>query len=164
VKNGPYSSVGPQAQYNIGATYERQKDDISAVHAYEKILERYPNTPIAEKAQFQIGWAYHIEAQRAEYDQNNANLAIGAFSDYLVKYPGSERAEEAQRLRSELKGEQSQGLLQIGRYYEKNKNFRAAMIYYNQVIEQNPRSEWANTAQKKLAMISPLARQQPPSK
>jgi outer membrane protein assembly factor BamD len=164
VKNGPYSKVGPEAQFNIGLTYEHERDNISAVHAYEKVLERYPKLPIAEDAQFQIGWAYHTEAQRAEYDQNNANQAIGAFSDFLVKYPSSKKADRAQQLRAELKGEQSKGLLQIAAFYEKNKNYRAASIYYNEVIEQNPRSDWANTAQKKLALVSPLAKQQPAAK
>jgi len=164
VKNGPYSKVGASAQFNIGLTYEKQKDNISAVHAYEKLLDRYSKLPIAEDAQFQIGWAYNTEAQRAEYDQNNANQAISAFSDFLVKYPSSQKADQAQRLRAELKGEQSKGLLQIGSFYEKNKNYRAASIYYNEVIEQNPRSDWANTAQKKLALVSPLAKQQPASK
>lgn len=164
VKNGPFSKVGPQAQFDIGLVYEKQKDNISAVHAYEKILERYPKLPIAESAQFQIGWAYHTEAQRAGYDQNNANQAIAAFSDFLVRYPTSERADEAQRLRADLKGEQSKGLLQIGAFYEKNKNYKAAVIYYNEVIEQNPRSAWANTAQQKLATVSPLAKALPASK
>lgn len=164
VKNGPYSKVGPDAQFNIGLVFEKEKDNISAVHAYEKVLDRHPKLPIAEAAQFQIGWAYHTEAQRAEYDQNNANQAIGAFSDFLVKYPASKKADQAQQLRAELKGEQSKGLLQIGAFYEKNKNYRAASIYYNEVIEQNPRSDWANTAQKKLALVSPLAKQQPATK
>ncbi|MEI6085070.1 MAG: outer membrane protein assembly factor BamD [Verrucomicrobiota bacterium] len=160
VKNGPYSTVGPEAQFRIGLTYEKLKDNISAVHAFEKVLERYPKLPIAEDAQFQIGWAYYSEAQRADYDQNNANQAVSSFSDYLVKYPSSAKAEQAKELRLKLKGEQSKGLMQIGTYYEKNKKYKAALIYYNEVIEQNPRSDWATTAQQKITLVSPLAKQQ----
>ncbi|MCG3150101.1 MAG: Outer membrane protein assembly factor BamD [Verrucomicrobiae bacterium] len=164
VKNGPYSEVGAAAQFNIGLTYEKQRDNVSAVHAYEKVLERYPKSPFAEVAQFQIGWAYQVEAQRADYDQNNANQAISAFSDFLVKYPASPKAEQAYDLRTKLRGEQSKGLLQIGAFYEKNKNYKAAVIYYNEVIGQNPRSDWANQAQQKLALVSPLAKEQAASK
>jgi len=164
VKNGPFSKFGPAAQFHIGLAYEKEKDNIAAVHAYEKLLDRYPKDPLAEEAQFQIGWAYHSEAQRAEYDQNNANQAIAAFKDFLVRYPASPKAEHARQLLAELKQEQSKGLFQIGRFYEKNKNYRAAVIYFNEVIEQNPRSDWANQAQRKITLLAPLAKQQPAAK
>ena len=164
VKNGPFSKFGPPAQFRIGLAYEKQKDNVAAVHAYEKLLERYPKDPLAEAAQFQIGWAYHSEAQRAEYDQNNANQAIAAFKDFLVRYPASPKAEQTRQLLAELKQEQSKGLFQVGRFYEKNKNYRAALIYFNEVIEQNPRSDWANQAQRKITLLAPLAKQQPAPK
>jgi outer membrane protein assembly factor BamD len=158
-KNGPYSKVGPQAQFNIGRVYEKQKDYISAVHAYEKVLERYPKDALAEDAQFQTGWAYKQEARRSEYDQNNADQAIAAFSDYLLRYPTGKQVARAEQLRGELKQEQSKGLFHIGQFYEKQRNFKAALLYYNEVIEQNPKSNWAGSAQKKIAMLGPLSRQ-----
>ena len=155
VKNGPFSSVGPEAQFRVGLVYEKQKDYLSAVHAYEKFLERYPNSPLAEEAQFETGWAYSREAKRAEYDQDMANKAVAAFTDFLVRYPSGRMASRAEELRTSLKQEQSQGLFRIGQFYEKRKNLKAALIYYNAVIEQNPRSEWANRAQQKVTTLTP---------
>ena len=63
-------------------------------------------------------------------------------------------AGRADELRAELKQEQSRGLFQIGQFYEKRRNYTAARIYYNEVIEQNPRSDWANTAQRKLTALA----------
>jgi outer membrane protein assembly factor BamD len=161
VRNGPYSKVGPEAQFRIGLVYEKQKDYISAVHAYEKVLERYPRLPIAEEAQFAVGWAYRKEAGRSEYDQNNANQAIAAFSDFLLRYPDSRKAKRAQELLVELKQEQSRGLFQIGQFYEKRRNYKAALIYYNEVIEQNPKSDWAGTAQKKITALAAREKETP---
>jgi outer membrane protein assembly factor BamD len=155
VKNGPFSAVGPDAQFRIGLVYEKQKDYLSAVHAYEKFLERYPNNPMAEEAQFETGWAYSREAKRAEYDQDMANKAVGAFTDFLVRYPNSRKAARAEELRTSLRQEQAQGLFRIGQFYEKRKNVKAALIYYNAVIEQNPRSDWASRAQQKVAVLTP---------
>ena len=155
VKNGPFSDVGPQAQFRIGLVYEKQKDYLSAVHAYEKFLERYSNNSLAEEAQFETGWAYSREAKRAEYDQDMANKAIGAFDDFLVRYPNSPKAARAEEMRTSLKQEQAQGLFHIGEFYEKRKNVKAALIYYNAVIEQDPRSNWANRAQQKVTMLTP---------
>jgi outer membrane protein assembly factor BamD len=154
VKNGPYSKVGPPAQFRRGLVFEKEKDYLGAVHSYEKLLERYPNDPLAEEAQFQIGWAYYKEAQHAEYDQNSANQALGAFSDYLLRYPTGPKVKRAEELHVELKQDQSRGLYQIGQFYEKRKNYKAALIYYNQVIEKNPKSNWAQTAQKKIIVLA----------
>ncbi len=157
VKNGPYSAVSPEAQFRIGLTYEKERDYLAAVHAYEKLMERYPKHPLAEAAQFQIGWEYKKESQRAEYDQNAANQAIAAFTDFLLRYPGSDKAPVAEQYRSALKVEQAKGLFRIGEFYEKNHYYKSAIIYYNDVIEKNPESGWATQAKEKVAKLSPLS-------
>jgi outer membrane protein assembly factor BamD len=157
VKNGPYSPVASEAQYRIGLTYEKQGDYLAAVHAYEKILERYPKSPIAETAQFQIGAAYKKESQRSEYDQNAANQAIAAFTDFLLRYPDSEKVPLAQQYQVALKEEQAKGLFSIGRFYEKSKEYKAALIYYNDVIETNPKSDWAAHAKDKVAKLTAVS-------
>jgi outer membrane protein assembly factor BamD len=156
VKNGPYSPVAAEAQFRIGVAYEKQNDYLAAVHAYEKILERYAKYPIAEDAQFQIGYAYKEESQRAEYDQNMANQAIAAFSDFLLKFPGSEKVALAEEYQTALKEEQAKGLYRIGQFYERNRKYQSALIYYNDVIEKNPVSDWAIQAKDKVAKLAPL--------
>jgi len=156
VKNAPYGKYGPLAQFQLGQVYEKQKEYLSAVHAYEKILERYPDDPMAEKAQFQIGLAYRKESARAEYDQNAANQAITAFTDFATRFPRSENVAKADQYRVALREEQSRGLFHIAQFYEKNKTYKAALIYYNEVIAQNPKSEWAANAQKKILQIKQL--------
>ena len=156
VKNGPYSPVAPESQFRIGLAYEKQRDYLAAVHAYEKLLERYPKLPLAEGAQFQIGWEYKKESARAEYDQNAANQAIAAFTDFLLRYPRSDKVAIAEKYQVELKGEQARGLFHIGLFYEKNGHFKSALIYYNDVIEKNPESNWATQAKDKVAKLTPL--------
>ncbi|MGD0060413.1 MAG: outer membrane protein assembly factor BamD [Verrucomicrobiia bacterium] len=156
VKNGPYSPVAIDAQFRIGLVYEKERDYLSAVHAYEKLMERYPKHPLAEAAQFQIGWEYKKESARAEYDQNSANQAIAAFTDFIFRYPQSDKVPVAEKYRSELKVEQARGLFHIGEFYEKNHYYKSALIYYNDVIEKNPESDWATQAKGKVASLTPL--------
>lgn len=157
VKNGPYSDVAPESQFRIGLAYEKQHDYLAAVHAYEKLLERYPKLPLAESAQFQIGWEYKRESARSEYDQNAANQAIAAFTDFLLRFPKSDKVPIAEKYQVELKGEQARGLFHIGEFYEKNGHYKSALIYYSDVIEKNPESNWATEAKSKVARLSPLA-------
>ncbi|MGA2605006.1 MAG: outer membrane protein assembly factor BamD [Verrucomicrobiia bacterium] len=156
VKNGPYSSVAVDAQFRIGLVYEKERDYLSAVHAYEKLLERYPKHLVAEAAQFQIGWEYKKESARAEYDQNAANQAIAAFTDFIFRYPQSDKVPAAEKYRTELKVEQARGMFHIGEFYEKNHYYKSALIYYNDVIEKNPESDWATQAKLKVAALTPM--------
>jgi len=155
VKNGPYSRLGPEAQFRIGLAYEQQKEYVSAVRAYEKLMERYPSHPMAETAQLQIGMAYQKEAKRAEYDQNAANQAASAYTDFLVRFPGSQQVAHADQQRTALRLEQARGAFRIGQFYEKNKQYKAAIIYYNDVIEQNPKTDWAVAARGKISALTP---------
>jgi outer membrane protein assembly factor BamD len=136
--------------------HEKQQEYLAAVKAYQVLLERYPKLPIAERGQFQIGLAYQQEADRAEYDQSAANEAVAAFTDFLVRYPKSEKAPLAEKNRIALRQEQARGLFQIGQFYEKQKKYKSAIIYYSEVIEQNPKSDWAAKAEKKVAALTPL--------
>ncbi len=154
VKNGPYSEVGPQAQYRIGLAHEQRKEYISAVRAYEKLIERYPDHALAESAYYQIGRAYQEQAGRAEYDQNAANQAVDAYTDFLVRHPSSGMATEAETARTALSHEQARGLFQIGSFYEKQKQYSAALIYYHDAIEHSPNSDWAVAARDKVSILS----------
>ena len=163
VKNGPFSPVGPEAQYRVGVAQEKLQEPKLAIRAYEKVIERYPKHPLAETAAFAIGLAYYREAKQAEYDQGAADQAITAFSDFLVRYPRSNRTEMARQFLVALQREQARGLFQIGQFYESNRKYKAALIYYNEVIEQNPQTDWAKLARRKVETLTPRLAPAPPA-
>jgi outer membrane protein assembly factor BamD len=153
VKNGPFAPIAPEAQYRIGVTQEKLKEYALGIKAYEKVIERYPKHALAETAAFAIGMAYHHEARRAEYDQAAADQAMTAFADYLVRYPQSDRAELIRQDLAAMEREQARGLFKIGQFYEKNLQFKAALIYYNEVIARGGKTEWASMARGKVETL-----------
>ena len=158
VKNGPYSSVGPQAQMNIGAAYENPKgifhDYELAVKAYERAADRYSaNKKFAADALFKVGETYLKQAKNAEYDQSIAGKAIAAFSDFMTLYPDDARLAEAQRIITELRTEQSRGSYAIARYYERKKRWDGALIYYNESVLKDQNSEFAEDARRRIELI-----------
>ncbi len=151
VKNGPYSDVAPQAQLKIGAAREKQKDFALAAKAYETAADRYHDRPqIAADALYREGLAYRKQAQTAEYDQNTAGQAIATLTDFLTLYPNDPRAPEAQKIIGTLKTEQARGNYQIAKFYEKYKKWAGAMVYYNEVLLQDPNSPYAAQARKRI--------------
>jgi outer membrane protein assembly factor BamD len=96
VINAPFSKIAPLAQFGIGQALEKQGSITSAVTGYQQVVDRYPNSPVAADAMYQIGYVY-LQASRATgYDETAAVRAQEAFEVYLVKYPSSPKAPQAQ--------------------------------------------------------------------
>ena len=156
IKNAPYGKYAPEAQFKIGLAREKQKKFTDAVKAYNTILDKYPGHDIVDDAQYQIGYAWMMASIDAEYDQSAAEKSIEAYQYFLVRYPNSEKTAAAQDNIESLRGKQTRGSLNIAGFYEKNQNWKAAFIYYNEVIRQNPNTPMAEIAKKKVEMLRPL--------
>ncbi len=151
VSNGAYSAVGPAAQLKTGAAYEKRKDYPAAVKAYEVAVDRYFDRPeIAAEALYRAGVAYYKQALKAEYDQTTAAKAIATLTDFITLYPNDERVNEARKIISALKTEQARGSFQIAKYYEKHRKYSGALIYYNEVLLQDPGSKYAAEARQRI--------------
>lgn len=151
IKSGPYSALAPQAQMNIGAAREKQKDYHKAAKAYEVASDRYFDQPkVASEALYKSGNAYLKQAKKAEYDQSVAGKAIASFSDFKTLYPEDPRTTEVGNKISALKSEQARGCYLVARYYEKHKRWKAAEIYYNEVVVRDPDSKLAAEARLKI--------------
>ncbi|MHB8519830.1 MAG: tetratricopeptide repeat protein [Limisphaerales bacterium] len=154
IKNGLYSEVAPQAQMNIGAAREKQKDYPKAVKAYEQAADRYhEQKKVAADALFKAGLAYKKQAQTSEYDQSVAGKAIATFNDFMALYPDDARSAQAQGIIDTLRIEQARGSCEIARFYEKRKRWKAAMTYYNEAVDKAPNSKYAAEAKPRIAAL-----------
>ncbi|MCL5098392.1 MAG: tetratricopeptide repeat protein [Candidatus Omnitrophica bacterium] len=154
IKNGPYSDVAAQAQMNIGAAREKQKEWSKAVQAYEKAADRYHDQKnVASDALYKAATTYQKEATTADYDQSVAGKAIATYSDFSILHPDDPRVSEAQSRINALKTEQARGSYAIARFYEKGKHWDGALIYYNEVLIKDPNSKFAQEAKNRIAIL-----------
>ncbi len=160
IRNGPYSDVAPEAQMNIGAAREIQKEWTLAVRAYERAADRYSDKPaIAADATYQAGMAHLKEAHEAEYDQSAADKAINAFTDFVALYPADTRVPEVQKHILDLYRIKADGSFRIARYYEGKKRLDGALIYYAEVVDlysrliQEPDASRIRQARERIAAI-----------
>ena len=156
VGNGPYSEVAPHAQLRIGAAREKQKDFSAAVRAYELAADRYHNQPeIASDAMYRAGVAWEKQADTAEYDQGAAAKAIAAYTDFMTFYPDDKRVADAQKALVKLKGEQVRGSFKIAQFYEANRKWAGAVVYYNDVLQLDASSPLAAQARQRIDALKP---------
>jgi outer membrane protein assembly factor BamD len=151
VKSGPYSDIAPHAQLRVGVARDKQKNYSMAVKAYELAADRYHDRPnIAADALFRAGLSYNKQAETADYDQSTAGQAIATFTDFMTLYPDDKRVPQAQKIITSLKAEQAHGNFQIAKFYEKRKRWNGALVYYNEVLVQDPNSPYANEARLRI--------------
>ena len=154
VKNSPFSKNAPIAQFNLGVTYERQGKLKEASSAYQAVLDRYPNSAIADDALYQIGYIYMRVGETGRSQDLSALVSSkNTFEDFVLQYPGSEKTPQAEDNIKKLSGEETDDLMDIAKYYDRFKNYRAAAIYYNDIIRRAPDSEDAKLARDRVQVL-----------
>jgi outer membrane protein assembly factor BamD len=146
VRTAPYGKYTARAQFDIGA-------NDAAIQAYQAVVDKFPNEPIAVDAQYQIGYIWFTAAQLGTKDAAAATNAKTAFEDFLFHYPKSEKAAQARANLDILEHKQVSNSYQVAKFYDKQKYYRAAVIYYNEVIRQQPGSEESNEAKRRIDQL-----------
>ena len=150
VRTAPYGKYTARAQFDIGRAREKEGASPAAIQAYQAVVEKFPNSPVAPDAQYQIGYIYMTATHDGTKDVSAAANARTAFQDFLFRYPNSEKAAQARANLAQLEHKQTSSSLDIAKYYDKQKYYRAAVIYYNEVIRQQPGSTESEKARKRL--------------
>jgi len=154
LKNAPFSKNAPIAQFNLGLTYEKQGKLKEASGAYQTVLDKYPTSSIADDALYQIGYIYMQVGQSGRsQDLSSLVLAKNTFEDFLLQYPASEKAAQARDNLVSIGGKESGDLLSIAKFYDRYKNYRAAAIYYNDVIRRQPGTDQAAFARDRVQAL-----------
>ncbi len=150
VKNAPFSPYAPLSQFNVGVADEKQGKYPEAIAAYEALLAKYPSDPVTADAQYQIGYV-RLQAMRdGSYDDASATKAREAFEDFIQRYPNSEKVAQARENLNSLGGHQTENTFGIAKFYDKKKDYKAAVIYYNQVIKEEPGSRQSAEAKARI--------------
>ena len=153
VRTAPYGTYTARAQFDIGLAREKQGANDAAIQAYQAVVDKFPNEPVAIDAQYQIGYIWFTASQLGTNDAAAANNAKTAFQDFLFHYPKSEKAAQARKNLDILEHKQTNNSFKVAKFYDKQKYYRAAVIYYNEVIRQQPGSEESNEAKKRIDQL-----------
>jgi outer membrane protein assembly factor BamD len=153
IRVAPYGKYTARAQFDLGRAREKQGRNEAAIAAYQSVVEKFPDDPIAVDAQYQIGYIWSKASTSGTYDPGAANNAKIAFEDFLARYPHSEKAAQAKQNLQKTQVQQTSTAYDIAKFYDKQKQYRAAAIYYNEVIRQQPGSTEGEKAKKRISEL-----------
>ncbi len=150
VQHAPYGEYADRAQMRLGECYIRQRRYEEANRAFQRVLDEYPNSPLLEKAKFNVAFCARQLSLKASYDQSATDEAIGWYEKFIASHPNSELIPQAQESLKALKTIKADGLAQIARFYETQHKPAAAAVYYREIMEKYPDTEPAAQAVAKL--------------
>ena len=153
IRAAPYGKYTARAYFDMGRAREKQGGSEAALTAYQAVVEKFPKDPLAVDAQYQIGYIWSGAMRSGTYDPNAAAKARTGFEDFLYRYPNSEKSAQARDNLKMLEHKQTSTAFDIARYYDKQKSYRAAAIYYNDVIRQQPGSREGDRAKKRISEL-----------
>lgn len=153
VKNAPFSKWAPLAQFNVGQALEKQGEYVKAIEAYQLCVNKYPGDAIADDALYQVGYVRLRESREGSYDRATAAKARESFEDFIARYPDSEKIPQAKENIKTLEGGSNKGTLEVAKFYDKTKKYKAAVIYYNDVIKSEPGTPNAEYAKARIEAL-----------
>lgn len=151
LKVSPYSKHAAITQFNLGLAMEKQGKAQEAINAYQKLLDKYPNSPVCDDAQYQIAYVYQrLGMTGKSQDLSALKESQNNYQDFLIQYPNSEKIQQAGENMKQMISKESSDTLRIARFYDFSKQYKSASIYYNDVIRRFPQSEDATVAKTRL--------------
>jgi outer membrane protein assembly factor BamD len=150
VENSTFGPIAPKAEYKLGLVLKGLSRFDEAEDAFNKVVTNYPDSEWVEPAKFQIASCRAALSRGPEYDSGSANEAKEKFEAFLKDHPDAVLSREAENNISKLREKEAASNYNIAVFYEKQKAYDAAKIYYDTVVANYYDTPWASKAQEKL--------------
>ena len=119
-----------------------------AEHVLERMVRDYPQSTWNPTAEFQIALAVRRQLRGVDYDQEALKKARQKFNLYLNHHPRGSQVDEARGYLRDLAEMEGRHDLKIAKYYLRESQPQAAMLYLRSVILNNPRTDAAREARE----------------
>lgn len=154
INKAPYNDMAATASSILAGYLVQQDRDEEARAEYARLVEKYPDSPLAPNAQLMVAQLWANSTLRGESD-NLVNLARAreAYEEFSLRFPNHKDARKALGQAATMDKLLVQQQLEVGRYYlERSREYTSAIFCFEDVIRQkdiNP--EAAAEAQQLLA-------------
>lgn len=151
--NAPYGKYADVAIFNEALSYKDISDYDNAIITFKKLIDDYPNSDFIDRARYQLAECSKLLSLNSDYDQTPTIIARKEFEKFIDKYPESKMSDNAVEIIAKLKNREAKNAYNIGEFYEERLIPESAVIYYRDIVENYPDTEWAKKAQERLNEI-----------
>jgi outer membrane protein assembly factor BamD len=129
--------------YYLGMSMLQAKRPLEAQTEFERLIQNYPNSSYYSEAQFRLGQSIWNQSHPYDRDQSVTHTAIGRLNDFIELYPASPFADSARQFVEQGHEKLAHKVFATARFYEKQEEYEAAIVYYNKLLAEYPESKYA---------------------
>ncbi len=154
VTNAPEGPHTAEAYYLIGVANQRVYEYEKAIDAFFTSINRFPNSPFAERSALAQVECHLKISQDSPQDKRAMDTAHAAATLFLKRYPNSDSAPEVENQLHLLRTRQIENAYARARYYDKIlRNTTAALMEYKAFVALYPNAEQAPKARARIAKL-----------
>ncbi|MCM8774315.1 MAG: tetratricopeptide repeat protein [Candidatus Omnitrophica bacterium] len=148
-ETSPASEFAAKSLYRLGtflmslSRYDEAKD------YFQKLLDNHPQNELVDSAKYQLAVCISKMSLSSDYDISDAKEAISNLEKIIHKNSEAEISTEATKELAMLREKEARKKFYTAEFYEKQRKFSSAYIYYNIVIENYPDTSWAKVAKER---------------
>jgi outer membrane protein assembly factor BamD len=142
----PASQYADDAQYYLAEINFKRGEYILGAYNYAMVRRMYPSSEHAKDALYKSALCYVEMSPPSDRDQEYTKKAIAAFGEFESAFPRDSLTFEAAKQIRELRDKLAERYLESARHYVRARSNRAAVIYYDAVIDEYPDSRFYETA------------------
>ncbi len=143
VLNYPGSPTSARAQLGLADCHFKLKEYIIAAEEYKKLVQVYPNSEFVDDAQFKIALSNFELSPKYSLDQEYTNKALEEFQKFLDDYSSSKLVPEANKYMKLCREKLGKKYYSNAESYRKLGWNKAAIIYYDFVLDNYYDTEFA---------------------
>lgn len=128
-------------QYYFAMGNYKQGDYILAGHYFDTFRKTYPRSVFTEDAEYMFAYCFYESSPRPELDQDNTQAAIASFSEFISKYPRSEKRDDVGKILNELKEKLVEKSYMSSKLYYNVSEYKAAIVAIKNSVRDFPESK-----------------------
>ncbi|NOG47204.1 MAG: outer membrane protein assembly factor BamD [Calditrichaeota bacterium] len=141
------SVVADSAQFYLAESHFKMGDYLIAGVEFEKLINDMNQSPLVKQSQMKLADSYYELSPRSALDQEYTLKSIREYQYFIDEFPTDTSKQTAEKRIFELRGKLSKKEWQNAEIYRKMKEFKAAIIYYDQVLSKYYDTDWADDSQ-----------------
>ena len=153
IENSTYGPLASKAQYQLGLVLKGLERYYEAEEVFNKVISNYPDSQWFDAAKFQVAVCRQAVSRGPDYDQGASKEAREKFEEFTREHPEAELSLQAQENVYQLNEKEAEANFNIARFYEKQKAFDAAKVYYRDIADNHSDSPWAAKAMERLQIM-----------
>jgi outer membrane protein assembly factor BamD len=149
----PLSNEAIQSQIMLGFINYILLDYDTAILQFSRIINKYPSLKNIDYVYYMKALCYYEQISHEGLDGKFNNLALENLDQVIQRFPNSKYAKDSFQKKILVKSNIAAKHMSIGRYYQKEKKYTAALNRYKIVIDSFQETKFAPEALYRISEI-----------